>query len=132
VIKENQSQKDIAATQITTSNDEKYASKKGQSPMQIAKARTLNDLHIANIPGEPKGYYIVANVFETNENVTNFIKTLKNRGLNPKILVNTLNNYKYIYLKKTDTEEEARTLLASKIDNTYESKIWILSVNNVQ
>lgn len=132
VVKENQLQIDIAATPIATSSDDKYASKKGQSPMQIAKARKLNDLHIANIPDAPKGYYIVANVFETAENATGFIKTLKSKGLNPKILVNTLNNYKYVYLKKADTEEEARNLLASKIDNKYESKIWILSVNNVQ
>ena len=100
--------------------------------MQIAKARILNDLHIANIPDAPKGYYIVANVFEVNENSTNFIKNLKLNGLNPKILINTLNNYKYVYLEKADSEEEARNLLASKINNKYESKIWILSVNNVQ
>lgn len=131
-VKENQSQKDLAATQIAASNDDKYASKKGQTPTQIAKARKLNDLHIANIPDAPKGYYIVANVFETNENSTNFIKILKSKGLDPKVLINTLNNYKYVYLKKADTEEEARTLIDSKIGNTYESKIWILSVNNIQ
>lgn len=131
-VKENQPQKDVPETQIAISNDDKYASKKGQTPTQIAKARKLNDLHIANIPNTPKGYYIVANVFETNENATNFVKNLKNKGLDPKVLINTLNNYKYVYLKKADTEEEARILLASKIDNTYESKIWILSVNNIQ
>lgn len=131
-VKENQPQKDLSETQIATSNDDKYASKKGQSPMQIAKARTINDLHIANIPDAPKGYYIVANVFEVNENSSNFVKNLKNKGLSPKVLINTSNNYKYIYLKKADTEQEARNLLDSKIDNKYESKIWILSVNNIQ
>jgi hypothetical protein len=101
-----------------------------QSPLKIVETRAINDLHIANIPDVEKGYYIVANVFALNENSTKFINLLKSNNLNPRILVNTLNNYRYIYLKKVDTEKEARDLIQSKFNNKYESKIWILSVNN--
>jgi len=90
------------------------------------------DLHIANIPNEPKGYYIVVNVFAVNENSNNFINTLKVKGLKPKILINTLNNYRYIYLNKVDTEEEAKNILLSKFNNKYKSKMWVLSVNNAK
>ena len=95
---------------------------------------TINsgDLHVANIPNEPKGYYIVANVFAINESSNNFINALKAKGLKPKTLINTLNNYKYIYLKKVDTEEEAKTILTSKFNNKYKSKLWVLSVNNTK
>jgi len=130
--KESKSQEDLAEKQIIEPNNNKPTINKGQSPVEIAKARTLNDLHIANIPNALKGYYIVANVFEMNENSNSFIKNLKLKGLHPEVLINTLNNYIYVYLKKVDTEQEARNLLDSKMDNKYESKIWILSVNNSQ
>lgn len=95
-----------------TSNKEKY---------------DIQEIKIAN---HPKGYYIVGNVFAVNQNSTNFYNLLNSKGLNPKILVNPVNNYKYVYLKKTDNEKEAIALFVSKVNNTYQDKIWILSVNN--
>ena len=88
------------------------------------------DIQTVSIPNQEKGYYIVSNVFAINQNATAFFDQLKHKGLNPKILKNTANNYKYIYLKKLDTESEAVDLLKSKVNNTYQDKIWILSVNN--
>ena len=129
-IKETQKKNNISEEQITQPNEKKLSDKGAQSPADIVKARMINDLHIANIPDASKGYYIVTNVFAVNENSANFTKLLKTKGLQAKILINTLNNYKYIYLKKVDTEEEARALLQSKFNNKYESKMWILSVNN--
>lgn len=131
VLKETQTKNNSTEIRVAQSTENKPSDKGAQSPTEIAKARTLNDLHIANIPDVSKGYYIVTNVFSVTENSTNFIKILKNKGLQPKILINTLNNYKYIYLKRVDTEEEARNILQSKFNNKYDSKMWILSVNNI-
>jgi hypothetical protein len=103
-----------------------------EKPVEIVKAKVSNDIHIANIPNEPKGYYIVANVFEINENANNFIKKLKYKQLQPKVMINTLNNYKYVYLKRVDSLEEAQSLFDTKFNNKYDSKIWILSVNNLE
>ena len=59
-----------------------------------------------------------------------FTNSLKSKGLNPKVLVNPANNYKYVYLKKVDDEQEAQTLFLTKLNNTYQDKLWILSLNN--
>jgi hypothetical protein len=92
--------------------------------------KELFDVQIISIPNEPGGYYIVANVFSVTENSVNFLNSLKAKGLTPKVLVNPKNNYKYVYLKKVDDEQEAQALYLSKINNTYQGKLWILSVNN--
>ena len=73
---------------------------------------------------------MVVNIYDSNENSNNFIAALKEKGFQPQTLVNTVNNYKYIYLKKVATEEEAKSLLVSKFNNKYKSKLWVLSVNN--
>lgn len=88
------------------------------------------DVQIVTIPNEVKGYYLVVNVFENNENPTVFLNSLKAKGHNPKIMVNPLTNYKYVYLKKFDFENDANSMILSKINNTYQDKIWIVSVNN--
>lgn len=92
--------------------------------------KELFDVRKVTIPNEPKGYYIVANVFSVKENSVNFVNSLKAKGLNPKVLVNPANNYKYVYLKKVDDEQEAQTLFLTKLNNTYQDKLWILSLNN--
>jgi hypothetical protein len=92
--------------------------------------KELFDVQIISIPNEPGGYYIVANVFSVTENSVNFLNSLKAKGLTPKVLVNPKNNYKYVYLKKVYDEQEAQALYLSKINNTYQGKLWILSVNN--
>ena len=111
------------------------ASKKEQPIKQEVAIKEPNkkelfDVQIVSIPNEPRGYYIVANVFSVSENSVNFFNSLKAKGLTPKVLVNPMNNYKYVYLKKVDNEQEAQALYLSKINNTYQGKLWILSVNN--
>lgn len=114
------------STSVKTSINNNNLSKEPKESKEIVS----NDFHIATIPNEPKGYYVVVNVFAVSENSNNFIKYLKTKGFNPKVLVNTTNNYKYIYLQRVDSQEEAKRLLDSKYDNKYGSKIWVLSVNN--
>lgn len=92
--------------------------------------KELFDVQIVSIPNEPRGYYIVANVFSVTENSVNFLNSLKAKGFTPKVLINPVNNYKYVYLKKVENEQEAQALYLSKINNTYQGKLWILSVNN--
>ena len=88
------------------------------------------EIQIVTIPGESRGYYIVANVFSIKDNSIHFMNSLKSKGLKPHILINKLNDYQYVYLEKVDNEEDAISLYLSKVKNTYQDKIWILSVNN--
>lgn len=111
----------------------KEQSKKNSSAkIEIFPTRTLtdNDIHVATIPNKEKGYYIIANVFSLDENSSKFIRQLESKGLSPKEMINTTNNYRYIYLKRVENEEEAKNLILSNFDNKYKSKLWILSVNN--
>ena len=88
------------------------------------------DIKVVSIPNEPKGYYIIANVFEIEENTTKFVNELKTKGFNPKILLNPATKYKYVYLMKAENELEAISMKASKKIKAYQGKTWILSVNN--
>lgn len=94
------------------------------------RALTVNDIHVATIPNKEKGYYIIANVFTIDENSSKFIRQLESKGFAPKEMLNTSNNYRYIYLARFDNEEDAKNLILSNFDNKYKSKLWILSVNN--
>ncbi|WP_395066684.1 hypothetical protein [Flavobacterium sp.] len=88
------------------------------------------EIQSVTIPNEAKGYYIVANVFSVTENSSHFLALLKSKGFSAKLLINHLNNFKYVYLQKVDNENEAISLCLSKLNNTYQDKMWILSVNN--
>ena len=88
------------------------------------------EIQVLNITNQPKGYYIVANVFASDENARLFQNFLGTKGLDSKSFINPINKYKYIYLDKVATETEAVSLYLSKVNGTYEDRIWILSVNN--
>ncbi|MEC4003561.1 hypothetical protein OX283_002730 [Flavobacterium sp. SUN052] len=119
---------------LNKTNNNLIAESKNQKAIpektQEVKVKAPFEIQVVSIPGESKGYYLVANVFSVKENSTNFMSTLKNKGLNPKLLVNKLNDYKYVYLEKVENEQEAINLYLSKINNSYQDKIWILSINN--
>ena len=72
-------------------------------------------------------YYFTQNKIEDNEEYINMNWKM---NLNIKYNDNYLDLSKYIYLKKVATEEEAKSLLVSKFNNKYKSKLWVLSVNN--
>ncbi len=89
------------------------------------------EIRTITISNQESGYYIVANVFSKPENADKFIKLLDSKGIEAKSFVNKINNYRYVYLTKTTKELEAINLYLSKVNDTYQDKIWILSVNNV-
>lgn len=96
----------------------------------IAETKDNTEIKSVTIPNQPKGYYLIANVFSINENCTKFIDLLIAKGLNPQILINPVNQFKYVYLKKSDNLMEVMNLYMSKMNDTYQDKVWILSVNN--
>ena len=88
------------------------------------------EIQILNITNQPKGYYIVANVFASDENARKFQNFLGTKSLDTKSFINPINKYKYIYLDKVATENEAISLYLSKFNGLYQDRLWILSVNN--
>ncbi|WP_343486111.1 PorP/SprF family type IX secretion system membrane protein [Allomuricauda sp. d1] len=81
-----------------------------------------------NEDGLQPGFYLIANVFGTKKYFDNFMKTLQEKGLNPKSFYRKLNKYNYVYLERYDTVEEARKARDSKFNGKYPDKTWIFRV----
>ena len=88
------------------------------------------EIFTENIVDQSSNYYIIANVFSVPVLAQNFINELKAKGIEANYFVNPLNDFRYVYLSKLHSEDEALTAYMSKVNETYKDKIWILSVNN--
>ena len=75
--------------------------------------------------GLAPGYYLVANVFGTQRYFTAFMKTLNQKGLNPKSFYRKANKYNYVYLERYDSMLEARKARDSKFNGRYDGDTWI-------
>lgn len=82
-----------------------------------------------NINGVGQGYYIIANVFANPTNANKFVKLLNSIGLSASYFVNPENNWRYVYIKKHETWNNALISYYSKINDSYEDKMWIMRVN---
>ncbi len=80
------------------------------------------------INGLGSGFYIIANVFEKAKNANRFVKELNAKGLNASYFINPENNYRYVYLKKHQTWTNALTSYYSKLNASYDDKMWIMRV----
>jgi hypothetical protein len=110
---------------------EGYEKTDEESTFERPKYNSKNSTEIKQLTIEnfPAGYYIIANVFEIESNKKNFLSHLKENGIEADSFFNPKNNYNYVYLLKTEDKKEALQLYQSKVNNTYNEDIWILSVN---
>ena len=82
-----------------------------------------------SVPNEPKGYYIIANVFSKPSNANRFIKVLQKKGIDAHYFINPINHFRYVYVSKHHAFEEASALYDSNINNTYFDDLWIMTIN---
>ena len=80
------------------------------------------------IKGTDSGFYIIANVFANANNANRFVKLLNAQGLSASYFINPENNYRYVYLKKHESWNNALVSYYSKINDTYNDKMWIMRV----
>ena len=78
--------------------------------------------------GSGTGFYIIANVFANPKNAARFIRYLNGIGLSASFFINPENNYRYVYLKRYESWNSALISYYSKLNNTYEEKMWIMRV----
>jgi type IX secretion system PorP/SprF family membrane protein len=90
------------------------------------KAKKGNKLVVPDV--EP-GYYIVANVFSEEKYAIQFSDKLKEKGLDVNVFTNPKNGYKYVYLRRYSTWEEALPAYYSNLEDTYFDLIWILFID---
>ncbi|QLG45277.1 PorP/SprF family type IX secretion system membrane protein [Costertonia aggregata] len=78
--------------------------------------------------GVGSGYYIIANVFASAKNANRFVKLLNSQGLSAGYFINPENNYRYVYLKKHESWNNALISYYSKLNSAYDEKMWIMRV----
>lgn len=81
------------------------------------------------IPNQPKGYYVVANVFAKPNNAERFEAKLKKQGLDAQILYNPTTNLKSVYIGKFATWSDAIKFYYSNAEGKYKDELWIMLVN---
>jgi len=81
------------------------------------------------IPNQPKGYYVVANVFAKPINAERFEAKLKKKGLDAQILYNPTTNLKSVYIGKFGTWSDAIKFYYSNAEGNYHDDLWIMLVN---
>jgi len=83
---------------------------------------------VENEEGLEPGFYLIANVYGTQKYYDNFMKTLRQKGLEPKSFYRKLNKYNYVYLERYNSMDEARKARDSKFFGKYPDKTWIFRV----
>lgn len=73
-------------------------------------------------------FYIIVNVFANPKNATRFVKLLNSRGLSASYFVNPENKYRYVYLKRHNSWNNALLSYYSKLNDAYDDKMWIMRV----
>ena len=115
----------------TTPKTIEVKSEKSTTIATVSKSSpAVKEVFNYDIAGQPKGYYIIVNVFAKQRNSANFIKLLKSKGINAAYFFNPIKKYYYVYIVKSDNKEEVESLKASKFNNSYTADMWVLSVNN--
>ena len=107
-----------------------YALDKLQKNVVVKDNVTSNDptAKVYKINGLGTGYYIIANVFASANNANRFVKMLNAQGLSASYFINPENNYRYVYLKRHESWNNALVSYYSKINDTYNDKMWIMRV----
>jgi type IX secretion system PorP/SprF family membrane protein len=93
---------------------------------QVATSERVDDI----LPGSGDGtrYFIIANVFSNKKYADRFVRYLNSKGLSASYFINPENNYRYVYLKRHDNWNSALISYYSKLNDSYEEKMWIMRV----
>ncbi|MEL6974769.1 MAG: type IX secretion system membrane protein PorP/SprF [Bacteroidota bacterium] len=102
----------------------------GQMPNQEEPSDVLaqNIVKTYSIGGLGSGFYLIANVFAKASNASRFVRELQSRGLDADFFINPENNYRYVYVKKHETWTNALTSYYTKLNASYDEKVWIMRV----
>lgn len=93
---------------------------------QVTTAERQDDI-LAESGGGTR-YFLIANVFSKKKYADRFVRYLNSKGLNASYFINPENNYRYVYLKRHDNWNSALISYYSKLNDSYEEKMWIMRV----
>jgi len=110
------------------------ASKKAKSAhtdfKEVIKKDKIKYSGTKHIEGTESGYYLVANVYSKTLYFNKFLKSLNDKGFEVKYFINDANNWKYVYLRRFKTWQEAVASYKSKLNGSYQNDLWIMKIDN--
>jgi hypothetical protein len=83
---------------------------------------------VAAEEGLESGYYLIANVFETERYLNAFVEDLKKIGITPKTFYRRTNGYNYVYLERFTTFTDADRARKSQFAGGYPGELWIFRI----
>ena len=108
---------------------EDYQNSKFRNPVQKDNvAGAFPTPKVVKFNGVDSGYYIIANVFASAKNANSFVRLLNKQGLHASYFINPENNYRYVYLKKHGSWNNALLSYYSNINSSYQDRMWIMRV----
>ncbi len=117
------------STLATNNTNSKYNNNTLQNNITNTKnASSRVSYTTSNVDGLGSGFYIIANVFKKSSNARRFVKKLNAQGLNASYFVNPKDNYRYVYIKRHDTWTNALTSYYTKLNASYDDKMWIMRI----
>lgn len=117
-------------------SSEKVRDKAAQYETEVLRKNVIERDQVATtgrvdqdiLAGVGSRYYLIANVFANPKNANRFVKHLNSIGLSASYFINPQNNYRYVYLKRHDNWNSALISYYSKLNDSYEQKMWIMRV----
>lgn len=93
------------------------------------KQRATAKRNFLEVPNQEPGFYIIANVFSEPSFADQFLQQLKKKGVEANYFINPKNNFRYVYIKKYNSWNDALISYYTNVDNTYFETIWIMNIN---
>ncbi len=118
-------------------NTDKIKEKSAKYAPDVLRKNVVVQDNLAQSPQESRnnvldevgsGYYIIANVFANPGNANRFVRLLNSQGLSASYFINPKNNYRYVYLKRHESWNSALVSYYTKLNDTYDDKMWIMRV----
>lgn len=100
-----------------------------ENQIDLSKNTSIIPAKELTVAGVLPGYYIVANVFSIPSNATKFVASLSAKNIEADFFINPINNYRYVFLSRTNHYQEAVKLYFSYKNGIYKEDLWIMKVN---
>lgn len=95
-----------------------------------ADPRDLVIRKMPKIAGLEEGHYVIANVFQTEKYLQQFMDSLREKGLKPGFFKNPENGLNYVYLAHYENDAPAREAYLSGLEGQYRDRTWIMHVES--
>ncbi|MGI9549715.1 MAG: SPOR domain-containing protein, partial [Aurantibacter sp.] len=82
---------------------------------------------VSNLTTASNGYYVISGVYGSEFNAKKFVKTLRDKGFGADYIQMAETGMNYVYLKYFEKGTEAVAACATRFNNMYKDKVWILA-----